>query len=254
MRYLAFLLTALSIVFATHMSFAADAVCARAIAFYPADGKGNADRTNQPIVIRVETQASTVKEANVDVINRGNTVVEAWTAKNKKSVSPALIIKKVSVKGGVGWDEIGCWTAKSHLATQYRAIVDSWPVATFPANPRAALPKVISPPAPVVPIDYLEDEQRRYRWVQVGNPTGIALNSCSVTVYYHEVPPPGDATSAITAGQSLTRDKKHVIGSANGSDENAKMAMRRWVRDELRKSVNGLPWHEDDISVVCGKE
>lgn len=228
----------------------ANATCARAIAFYPADGKGNADKSSPPVVIRVESNSATVAESKHDVIMRGDNQVAAWSAKMKRSISPLLIIKQVRAKPQMGWDEIGCWTSNNHLAKQYRAIVDSWPAATFPANPRAALPKQIVPLAPVVPIDYLEDENRRWRWVQVGNKAKLSLFTCSVTIYYHEVPPPGDATSAITAGQSLARDKRHVIGS----DENAKTAMRRWVRDELRATVNGLPWHEDDISVTCGRE
>lgn len=248
-RHFLALVCAVMVLLGSVNSFA-DATCARAIAFYPADGRGNVDRKNPPIVIRVESRAATIAEARLDVTNRGNIHVESWAAKNKRSVSPMPMIRKVVTNGPLGWDEIGCWTSTSHLAARYRAIVDAWPAATFPANPRASLPHVIAPPVPVVPVDYLEDENRRWRWVQVGNKANLPLYSCSVTIYYHEVPPPGDATSVITAGQSLTRDKSHVIGP----EENTKTAMRRWVRDELRATVNGLPWHEDDISVTCGRE
>ena len=113
---------------------------------------------------------------------------------------------------------------------------------------------MIAPPVPIVAIDYLEDDQRRWRWVAVENKAKNALYSCSATIYYHEVPAQGDEQSSTMRGQSLARSKTHVLGSGDGTDENAKTAMRRWVRSELRATFTGLAWHEDEISVTCQRE
>ena len=85
----------------------ADATCARAIAFYPADGKGNADKSSPPVVIRVESNSATVAESKRDVIMRGDNQVAAWSAKMKRSISPTLIIKQVRAKPQMGKEEIG---------------------------------------------------------------------------------------------------------------------------------------------------
>jgi len=248
-RFFSFLVFCLMLVACGNV-YGADATCVRAWTFYPANGRGVADKSNGPVVIRVEVQgayASARERANTEF----TATVVAWQNKTGKNKAVVPLLRVLSV-GAPTYSDVQsfCWHDDNRFAKQYRSIVDSWPRATFPANPRAGLAKQIAPTIPVAAIDYLPDESGRWRWVAVPNKANLPLYTCDVSLHYKQLPPGEGAT---VDGQSLSRSKPHVLGSGDGSAENAKTAMRRWARDELRKTMNGLPWQESDISATCKK-
>lgn len=245
-RFFSFLVFCLMLVACGNV-YGADATCVRAWTFYPANGRGVADKSNGPVVIRVEVQG-----AYAPARERANTefaaTVSAWQSKTGKNKAVVPLLRVLSV-GAPTYSDVQsfCWTHDHRFATQYRAIVDSWPRATFPANPRAGLAKQIAPTIPVVAIEYVWDTARAMRvWRKAPNAPLTSLYTVTLTIEYREYVPDSSGGTDLST-QQWTDTIEHVYAS---SEEGAYSQVRTSFVDKItaKEASAGRTWRLVDDS------
>jgi len=244
-RFFSFLVFCLTLV-ACGNAYGADATCVRAMSFYPANARGVATSTI-PVVIRVEVRgvyAHARDKADTDLA----ALVKAWDAKAGANKAPVLVIQKLRVGAKqLGSDESLCWRDDNRFAKQYRAIVDSWPRATFPANPRAGLAKQIAPTIPVVAIEYVWDNARAMRvWRKAPNAPLTSLYTVKLTIEYREYVPDSSGGTDLST-QQMSDTVAHVYAS---SEEGAYSQVRTSLLDKIKAKEDsaGRTWRLVDDS------
>jgi len=167
------------------------------------------------------------------------------TGKNK-AVVPLLRVLSV---GAPAYSDVQsfCWHDDNRFAKQYRTIVDSWPRATFPANPRAGLAKQIAPTIPVIPIEYVWDTARAMRvWRKAPNAPLTSLYTVKLTIEYREYVPDSSGGTDLST-QQMSDTVAHVYAS---SEEGAYSQVRTSIIDKIKAKEDsaGRTWRLVDDS------
>jgi hypothetical protein len=224
------------------ISLADSVTCERAIAFYPLSSHGVVDKSKSPIVIRLSVVGQNAYSAQATIRSRAKLAIDTWKNRTNKNVFPTPIIKNLNQK--FEDDVMICWEGQQ--PTNKKTVIDSWPKANWPANPIASLPFQVVSPKPIVPVDYIADDQNRYAWRAVPNIGNYSFWSCDGTFYYEEMS--SDGLTKIP--RSKSGKQQHIVGP----EENAKSAMRKFLLDEIKKDMNGLRWYPLEPSIQCIRE